>query len=82
MNKRKAMIGWAVYTVGKPVVMRAARRKVKTNAKNAVPATTEKSRFRPNKAAIVAGVGAAAGAVFFWRRSKSGGSPTESPAGS
>jgi hypothetical protein len=60
MNKRKAMIGWLVYTAGKPI----AKRMLKSKAKAAVPG---KKARRPNFAAILAGVGAAVGALMFWR---------------
>ena len=62
MNKRKAMIGWLVYTGGAMIV----KRMVKAKAKAAVPGTKAGSR-RPNFAAILAGVGAAIGALLFWR---------------
>jgi hypothetical protein len=62
MNKRKAMIGWLVYTGGATIV----KRMVKSKAKAAVPGKKAGSR-RPNFAAILAGVGAAIGALLFWR---------------
>jgi hypothetical protein len=62
MNKRKAMIGWLVYTGGATIV----KRMVKSKAKAAVPGKKAGSR-RPNFAAILAGVGAAVGALMFWR---------------
>ena len=61
-NRRKAMIGWLVYTAAKPFVKRAMRSK----AKSAVPGTREGSKA-PNTAAILAGLAAAAGALMFWR---------------
>lgn len=67
LNKRKALIGWLAYTIGKPF----AKRAVKSKAKAAVPGTKAGSR-RPNAAAIVAGAGALLGGLMFWRRRRSG----------
>jgi LPXTG-motif cell wall-anchored protein len=66
LNKRKALIGWLVYTAAKPIAKRVVRRK----AKSAVPGTREGSRM-PNTAAMVAGIGAALGGLLFWRRRRS-----------
>jgi LPXTG-motif cell wall-anchored protein len=71
LNKRKALIGWLVYTVGKPI----AKRALKSKAKGAVPGTRPGSR-RPNLAAILAGLGALGGGLAFWRKRKSGGGET------
>ena len=75
MNKRKALIGWLVYTAAKPIAKRAVKRKAKT----AVPETkSSKSRVALKSTAIVAGTAAAVGgALFFWRRNSDDG---ESPA--
>jgi hypothetical protein len=67
LNKRKAIIGWVVYTAAKPLAKRAMR----TKAKNAVPGTRAGSR-KPNTAAIVAAVGAVLGGLMFWRKRRSG----------
>jgi hypothetical protein len=74
LNRRKAMIGWLVYTVAKPL----AKRAVKSKAKAAVPGTRAGSRV-PNASAIIAAVGAALGGLAVWRRfrSGSGGSPPD-----
>ncbi len=71
LNRRKAMIGWLVYSAAKPLVKRAMRSK----AKGAVPGTRERSRA-PNTAAILASVGAVVGGLMFWRsrRADAGGS--------
>ncbi|HEX2112633.1 MAG TPA: LPXTG cell wall anchor domain-containing protein [Gaiellaceae bacterium] len=63
LNRRKAMLGWLVWTAAKPIAKRVMKRK----ARNAVPGTREGSRA-PNTAAIVAGLGALGGALLFWRR--------------
>ena len=62
MNRRKAMIGWLVYSLAKPIVMQVAKRK----AKSAVPTKGGKSRL-PKVAAAVAAVGAVIGGLAFWR---------------
>ena len=55
LNKRNAVLGWAVWNASKI----AAKRKAKTVA-------TDGSR-RPTKA-VAAGLAALGGAVWFWRR--------------
>jgi hypothetical protein len=74
MNKRKALIGWIVYSVAKPI----AKRVVKRKAKAAVPARRSGSRFVPNTAGIVAALAAVGGAVFFWRKKSDGDESSES----
>ena len=66
LNKRKAMLGWLVYTAAKPIVKRA----LKSKSKAAVPGTRSGSRA-PNNAAIFAGLAAALGALMFWRKRQS-----------
>jgi hypothetical protein len=63
VNRRNAVLGWAVWSVGK----RVAKRK----AKGAVP-TVDPETKRPNKPAIIAAVGALGGALMFWRKKSSG----------
>ena len=75
LNRRKAMIGWLVYTAAKPIVKRAARRR----AKGAVPGTREGSRA-PNTAAILAALGAVVGGLMFWRSRRSEGEEESSEA--
>jgi hypothetical protein len=59
VNRRNAVMGWAVWQVGK----RVARQK----AKSAVPKVdTEKKR--PNKTAVAAGLAALAGVLLLWRK--------------
>lgn len=74
MNKRKALIGWLMYTAAKPIAKRTMKRK----AKAAVPGTRSGSRFAPNTAAIVTAAGAVAGGLLFWRRKRSDDGPTPS----
>lgn len=74
-NRRKAMIGWMVYTAAKPLVKRAMRSK----AKGAVPGTREGSKA-PNNAAIAAAIAAAVGALLFFRNRQSGDDGTDTSA--
>ncbi|MBW3593676.1 MAG: hypothetical protein KY396_08265 [Actinobacteria bacterium] len=74
-NKRKAMIGWMVYTAAKPFVKRAMRSK----AKATVPGTREGSKA-PNNAAIAAAIAAAVGGLLFFRNRGSGGDAGDTPA--
>ncbi len=67
MNRRNAVLGWAVWQVGK----RFAKKKAKT----AVP-TVDRESKRPNKPAIVAALATAGGALFFWRRKRGGDEPS------
>ena len=64
VNRRNAVLGWGVWQVGK----RAAKRK----AKNALPGRADDTK-RPNKRAIVSGLAAAGGALWFWRRRRGDG---------
>ena len=74
-NRRKAMMGWLIYTAAKPIVKRVLRRK----AKDAVPGTRSGSKA-PNNAAIAAAAAAAIGALMFWRRrGDDDSSPSETP---
>jgi hypothetical protein len=67
VNRRNAVLGWAVWQVGK----RFAKKKAKT----AVP-TVDRESKRPNKPAIVSAVAAAGGALWFWRRKRGGDAPS------
>jgi hypothetical protein len=64
LNKRNAVLGWAVWSVSK----RAAKQK----AKAAAPGRADGS-MRPNKSAVAAALATVGGALWFWRR-RSGGS--------
>ena len=57
LNKRKALIGYTVYTVTKPIAKRVMRAKAR-----AVPGGA--------RGALVA-LGALVGGLFFWRKRKS-----------
>jgi hypothetical protein len=67
VNRRNAVMGWAIWQVGK----RVAQQK----AKSAVP-KVDTERKRPNKAAVAAGIAAVAGVLLFWRK-KAGEQPPE-----
>jgi MYXO-CTERM domain-containing protein len=62
LNRRNAVLGWAVWNASKI----AAKRK----AKSAVSTDTGRS-----KKSIAAGLAALGGALFFWRRRRSGDQP-------
>jgi hypothetical protein len=66
LKKRNAVLGWAVWKLGKRIVKR--------KAKAAVPGHGS-GGGRSAKPAVLAGLAAAGGALLFWRR-KSGGSDT------
>ena len=66
LNRRKAMLGWLVYTAAKPIVKRA----MKSKARRAVPGTRERSKG-PKKAAILVALAAVVGGFMFWRSRKS-----------
>ena len=57
VNRRNAVLGWGIWTIGK----RVAKRK----AKSAAPAA---EGGRPNKPLWAVGIAAAVGALTFWRR--------------
>jgi hypothetical protein len=59
VNRRNAVMGWAVWQVGK----RFGKRKAKT----AVP-TIDSETKRPNKPAVVAALAALGGLLLFWRK--------------
>jgi len=59
INKRNAVLGWAVWNASKV----AAKRK----AKSAAPGRSNGS-MRPNKSAIAAGLATLGGALWVWRR--------------
>jgi hypothetical protein len=68
LSKRKALIGWGVYTAAKPFAKRAVRRKVK-----AVTPDRKKTGIVAGVLGAAAAVGAAAGGILFWRKRRSGG---------
>jgi hypothetical protein len=63
VNRRNAVLGWAVWNVGK----RVAKRK----AKDAVPSVDAETK-RPNKPAILAALAALGGVLMVWRKKSSG----------
>lgn len=66
MNRRNAVLGWAVWRIGK----RVAKRK----AKDAVPSIDTESK-RPNKSAIAAALAAVGGLLLFRRKKGDDSSP-------
>lgn len=64
VNRRNAMVGWAVWSIGK--------RLAKHKARAAVPTVDSETR-RPNRSALLlAGLAAFGGALLFWRRRDAG----------
>jgi hypothetical protein len=61
MNKRNAVLGWAVWKVGKRVVPK--------RAKSLVPGRAG-GTSRPNKSAIALAVAGIVGALTFWRKQR------------
>jgi hypothetical protein len=61
-NRRNAFIGWLVLAAAKPIARQKARQAVRGKRAGVVGAT-------------LAGVGAAAGALMFWRKRRGGESP-------
>jgi hypothetical protein len=55
LNKRNAVLGWAVWKVGKRAAKQKARQTVSSNGAR-------------SKKGLVAGAAALGGAVVFWRR--------------
>jgi MYXO-CTERM domain-containing protein len=62
VNRRNAVLGWAVWRIGKRVAKRKARQTV----------STESAR---SKKGLVAGLAALGGALVFWRRRRAGDEP-------
>ena len=61
VNRRNAVLGWAVWNVGK----RFAKRKAKSAVPSVDPATK-----RPNASALVTALAAVGGALMFWRKKR------------
>ena len=64
-SKRKALIGYGVYTLGKPMAKRRLRKKVPEP-------TRSKKKLVGGIAAATAATGAAVGGLVFWRKRRSG----------
>ena len=72
LSKRKALIGWGVYTAAKPFAKRAVRRKAR-----AITPDRKKTGIVAGVLAAAAAVGAALGGLLFWRKRRSGGAESE-----
>jgi hypothetical protein len=72
LSKRKALIGYGVYTAAKPFARRALRRKVEVGT----PSKKRKGIIAGSVAAAAA-VGAAVGGLLFWRKRRSGGTESK-----
>jgi hypothetical protein len=77
LSKRKALIGWLVYTGAKPLAKQALRQGVKSVAK---PAGKSKKKTVAAVGTVAAAAGATAGAVMFWRRRNGSSGAAEAPA--
>jgi hypothetical protein len=69
LNKRNAVLGWTVWQFSK--------RFAKKKARDAVPGRSGESK-RPNKGAIATALAAVGGALWFWRKRRSGDDDTRS----
>jgi hypothetical protein len=58
VNRRYAVLGWAVWQVGKRVAEQKAR----------AAARADRTSRRPSKAAMIATLAALAGILMFWRK--------------
>jgi len=72
LSKRKALIGYGVYTAAKPFARRALRRKAE-----AVTPSKKRTGIIAGSLAAAAAVGAAVGGLLFWRKRRSGGAESE-----
>lgn len=61
VNRRNAILGWSVWQIGKTAAKRKARQ-----------ATAPPESKRPGKRAVLSGLAAAGGALWFWRRRRGG----------
>ena len=69
LNRRNAVVGWAVWKVGKRVLKRKAA--------DAVPKVDTETK-KPNKSAVALLIASAVGVATFWRkRSGDGESPPD-----
>jgi hypothetical protein len=62
VNRRNAMLGWAVWQLVRRVAEQKAKRSVSTVSGE------KKTKRRLSKAAFIAGVVAVGGALVFWRK--------------
>ena len=69
-NRRNGVVGWVVWSVGKRVIRREAKRA----ARRAVPSIDTQS-MRPNKSAVALIVASGLGAATFWKKRSGGGEP-------
>jgi hypothetical protein len=65
LSKRKALIGYGVYTIGKPIAKARLRKK-------APEPTASRKKLVGGIAAATAAAGAAVGGLVFWRKRRSG----------
>ena len=61
VNRRNAVLGWTVWTISKTAAKRKAKRAMKPENGNGLPS-------KRTGAALLSGLAATGGAVWFWRR--------------
>jgi hypothetical protein len=71
VNRRNALLGWAVWEIAKRVAL--------TKAKRAVPKVDTDSKRPKRAAAVAAALAAAGGAVVLWRKTQGDDTGVESP---
>jgi hypothetical protein len=69
LNKRKAMIGYGVYTIAKPIAKAKLRKKAPDPPKRS-------KKLIGGIAAATAAAGAAIGGLVFWRKRRGSGEST------
>ena len=68
LNRRKAMIGWLIYTGAKPFIKQAMKSRAKKEKDAATPGTGDSRRGAVARGtAVLAAAGAAVGGLLFWR---------------
>lgn len=68
LNRRKAMIGWLIYTGVKPFIKQAMKSRAKKAKDAATPGTGDSRRGAVARGATaLAAAGAAVGGLLFWR---------------
>lgn len=78
LNRRKAMIGWLIYTGAKPFIKQAMKSRAKKAKDAATPGTGDSRRGAVARGtAVLAAAGAAVGGLLFWR-SRRRSAPAES----
>ena len=68
LNRRKAMIGWLIYTGAKPFIKQAMKSRARKAKEVATPGTGDSRRGAVARGtAVLAAAGAAVGGLLCWR---------------